>query len=140
MKAAEKRAAEKKAAEAQAHPTLEGERDREKRVSDPPRDSSLGLSLEVTGENRQILLDLGEQIEPRKRSRALSGVVETYALKWGVLSTNALACPYPIQAKEIGLDLCRGLRLPADIPAYTAADLVAACTEMMAMLSMVSML
>lgn len=41
-------------------------------------------------------------------------------------------------AKEVGPDLYRGLMLAADLPAYAATDLVTACTELMALMSMVS--
>lgn len=72
-------------------------------------------------------IPLNESLEePRKRSRASGGVIETYAPKWGVLSTDALACPTPVSVKEIVPDLCRGLMLPKDVPAYAEADPVAA--------------
>lgn len=97
------------------------------------------MSLEVIGENRVLTSDVEGRLEPRKRPRSLSGTVETYATKWAVLSSDALACPASTPAKEIGPDLCRGLMLPSDAPAYAAADPVTACTEMLALLSMVSL-
>lgn len=40
-------------------------------------------------------------------------------------------------ARDVASDICRGLMLPRDVPAYAAADPVSACTELMALLTMV---
>lgn len=94
----------------------------------------------MTRENRLKSSDVEFQLELRKRSRAPRDTIATYIPKWVVLSSHGLACPAPTPAKEIGPDLCRRLMSPSDVPSYAAVDPVTVCTEMMALLSMVSIL
>lgn len=58
--------------------------------------------------------------------------------QWGVLENDAIACLAPSPSRDVGPDLCRGLILPADRALYHKVDGLEACTEMLALLSMVS--
>lgn len=71
-----------------------------------------------------------------KRPRLNEEVVRTYAPQWGVLSTDSVLNLCPKEAKKVGPDLCRGLILPEDRQVYEETDPMAACTEMLALLSM----
>lgn len=77
------------------------------------------------------------EADPRKRHRSQDDIVQTYVPRWGVLVSDATACPAPDPAKDIGTDVCKGLMLPRDAPTYAKAEPLEACTELMALLTMV---
>ncbi|KAL8119713.1 hypothetical protein AgCh_016985 [Apium graveolens] len=106
-KAEEKLALERAAAGA-SHPE-----NADTRVPVPSHAHSPTPSLELTGENRSEPSDL--MADTRRRLRAPGGeVIETYALKWGVQSSDSIVSRAPAAGREVGPDLCRGLMLTKD--------------------------
>ncbi|KAK1388194.1 hypothetical protein POM88_016372 [Heracleum sosnowskyi] len=71
----------------------------------------------------------------RKRSRR-GDVVKTYVPQWAVLEMDSFTTPAPMMAKDLSLDLCWALMLPADRPKYDWLSPVDACVELMGLLSM----
>ena len=84
----------------------------------------------------------GLEVPPgsQKRHRAGDGVVRTYVPRWGVLDSDHICYGVPEEAKDVAPDLCRGLMLPADRPLYSAATPTEACSELMSLQSLVSLL
>ncbi|XP_074382658.1 uncharacterized protein LOC141724410 isoform X1 [Apium graveolens] len=106
-KAEEKLALERAAAGA-SHPE-----NADTRVPVPSHAHSPTPSLELTGKNRSEPSDL--MADTRRRLRAPGGeVIETYALKWGVQSSDSIVSRAPAAGREVGPDLCRGLMLTKD--------------------------
>lgn len=76
------------------------------------------------------------EVDLRKRPPSQHDIVQTYAPKWGVLALDAVAavaCPAPDGDRHEHLQM-----LPWDALAYAVADLLSACTELIALLTMVS--
>lgn len=65
-------------------------------------------------ENADDVVIASSEIEadPRKHHRSQDDIIQTYVPKWGVLVSDAVACPAPDTAKDIGADICRGLSSP----------------------------
>ena len=105
-----------------------------------PEQSLGSTSLEITGNAHPNQVRTEDVPRSHKRHRVLGDVIETYVPKWDILSTDTGACAAPDAEREVVPDLFRGMMLPADSPAYVAADPLTACTELMALMSMVRVL
>lgn len=102
-----------------------------------PEKSPPGSRLEISDGGQREPAPIEGVLEPRKRHRAPGDVIETYVPKWDVLSSYSVAHAAPEPAKEVGPDLYRGMMLLADAPLYAGTDAVEACTQLMALMSMV---
>lgn len=94
-------------------------------VASPPRDQGDGIVQALSTDSR-------------KRGRSGDAGLKVYHPPWGVLETDQIIVPAPQLSTIVGPDLCRGLILPADRPTFAKANDLEACTEMLALLSMVS--
>lgn len=105
------------------HPT-EGDKEAEIQEANQPTPHA---SIKVLNERLQ---EAGRTVEGRalnKWARTRDDVVQTYAPKWGVLTTD-----------HICYGIMRGLMLSADLSLYTSASPVEACMKIMSLMSLVS--
>ncbi|MDV3191296.1 MAG: hypothetical protein Q8832_02570, partial [Candidatus Phytoplasma australasiaticum] len=70
---------------------------------------------------------------PSKRTRSREGIVQSYLLGWGVLTSDHTVYPARQSTKEVASDLCHGLQLHADLPTFASVSPTEACIELLSL-------